>query len=137
MVVAAGGTTAVGSGRRTRVMLYGIIPTFQPPGLDFGKVYAAYGAFIALSLLWRWLIDGIRPDTPSMIGSEIALADAAMNDRIPAVCILRNYERCASTIRRSASNCPRRWASATDKIMPFGWSRNHAAPASAVAKKWP
>jgi hypothetical protein len=38
------------------VVLYGIIPTFQPPGLDFGKVYAAYGAPIAtaasLSLLW-------------------------------------------------------------------------------------
>jgi len=31
------------------VVLYGIIPTFQPPGLDFGKVYAAYaGAFIVL-----------------------------------------------------------------------------------------
>ena len=61
------------------VVLYGIIPTFQPAGLDFGRVYAAYsGAFIALSLLWGWLVDGVRPDIPSTIGAGIALAGAAI-----------------------------------------------------------
>ena len=61
------------------VMLYGIIPTFQPPGFDFGKVYAAYGgAFIVLSLLWGWMVDGIRPDRPSTIGAAIALIGAAI-----------------------------------------------------------
>ena len=61
------------------VVLYGIIPTFQPPSLDFGKVYTAYGgAFIVLSLLWGWMVDGVRPDTPSTVGATIALAGAAI-----------------------------------------------------------
>lgn len=61
------------------IVIYGILPTFQPPGLDFGKVYAAYGgAFIALSLLWGWMVDGVRPDAPSTIGAAIALIGAAI-----------------------------------------------------------
>ena len=33
------------------LVLYGVIPTFQPA--NFGRVYAAYGGvFVALSLLW-------------------------------------------------------------------------------------
>lgn len=61
------------------VVLYGVIPTFQPPGLDFGKVYAAYGgAFIVLSLLWGWMVDGVRPDTPSIVGAVVALIGAAI-----------------------------------------------------------
>jgi small multidrug resistance family-3 protein len=33
------------------LVLYGIIPTFQPA--SFGRVYAAYGGiFIVLSILW-------------------------------------------------------------------------------------
>jgi small multidrug resistance family-3 protein len=59
--------------------LYGVIPTLQPPGFDFGKVYAAYGgAFIVLSLLWGWLVDGVRPDAPSTVGMTIALVGAAV-----------------------------------------------------------
>lgn len=61
------------------VVLYGIIPTFQSAHLDFGKVYAAYGgAFIVLSLLWGWLVDGVRPDTPSLWGAGIALIGAGI-----------------------------------------------------------
>lgn len=61
------------------LMLYGVLPTLQPPSLDFGRVYAAYGgAFIVLSLLWGWLVDGVRPDTPSMVGVGIALVGAAI-----------------------------------------------------------
>jgi len=61
------------------VVLYSVIPTFQPPGLDFGKVYAAYGGvFIVLSLLWGWMVDGIRPDRPSTVGAASALIGAAM-----------------------------------------------------------
>ena len=42
------------------LILYGVIPTFQPE-TSFGKVYAAYGGvFIALSILWGWLVDGLR-----------------------------------------------------------------------------
>lgn len=55
------------------LILYGIIPTLQPE-TSFGKVYAAYGGiFIILSILWGWLIDGIRPDMYDIIGSIICL----------------------------------------------------------------
>ena len=61
------------------VVLYGIIPTLQPATLDFGKVYAAYGgAFIVLSLLWGWMVDGVRPDAPSLWGACIALVGAGI-----------------------------------------------------------
>ncbi len=37
------------------LILYGIIPTFQPS--HFGRVYAAYGGiFVILSIIWGWLI---------------------------------------------------------------------------------
>ena len=53
--------------------MYGIIPTFQPEA-SFGKVYAAYGGvFIALSILWGWLIDGLRPDMYDIIGGLVCL----------------------------------------------------------------
>ena len=43
------------------LILYGIIPTFQPA--TFGRTYAAYGGiFIALSVLWGWKIDNVVPD---------------------------------------------------------------------------
>lgn len=61
------------------VVLYGIIPTFQSAHMDFGKVYAAYGgAFIVLSLVWGWLVDGVKPDGPSLWGGGIALIGAGV-----------------------------------------------------------
>src|SRR5213592_1164218 len=43
------------------LVLYGVIPTFQPQ--HFSRVYAAYGGvFVALSLAWGWILDGQRPD---------------------------------------------------------------------------
>ena len=54
------------------LLLYGIIPTYQPA--HFGRVYAAYGgAFIVLSLLWGAAVDGTRPDTPDLVGAGLAL----------------------------------------------------------------
>ena len=54
------------------LILYGIIPTFQPA--NFGRVYAAYGGiFILLSILWGWQIDNITPDRFDVIGGFIAL----------------------------------------------------------------
>jgi small multidrug resistance family-3 protein len=54
------------------LVLYGIIPTFQPA--NFGRVYAAYGGvFIVLSILWGWQVDKIAPDRFDLIGGLIAL----------------------------------------------------------------
>ncbi len=54
------------------LVLYGIIPTFQPA--NFGRVYAAYGGvFIVLSILWGWKIDRVTPDRFDVIGGMIAL----------------------------------------------------------------
>jgi len=54
------------------LVLYGVIPTFQPA--HFGRVYAAYGGvFIVMALLWGWLVDKIAPDRIDLIGSAIAL----------------------------------------------------------------
>ena len=54
------------------LILYGIIPTFQPA--HFGRVYAAYGGFfIALSLLWGWGMDGDVPDRFDVIGGVTSL----------------------------------------------------------------
>ena len=56
------------------LILYGIIPTFQPPNANFGRVYATYGGiFIVLSILWGWKIDNIVPDKFDLIGGAIAL----------------------------------------------------------------
>jgi small multidrug resistance family-3 protein len=54
------------------LVLYGIIPTFQPA--NFGRVYAAYGGiFIVLSILWGWQIDKVAPDRFDLVGGLIAL----------------------------------------------------------------
>jgi small multidrug resistance family-3 protein len=48
------------------------VPTYQPA--TFGRVYAAYGGvFVALSILWGWKIDRIRPDAFDLIGGAICL----------------------------------------------------------------
>ena len=52
------------------LILYGVIPTFQPA--HFGRVYAAYGGvFVIMSLAWSWLIDHRRPDMYDMIGGLV------------------------------------------------------------------
>ncbi len=59
------------------LILYGIIPTFQPA--HFGRVYAAYGGFfIVLSLLWGWVLDGNVPDRFDLAGAVIALIGVAV-----------------------------------------------------------
>jgi small multidrug resistance family-3 protein len=54
------------------LILYGIIPTFQPA--HFGRVYAAYGGiFIILSIAWGWLIAQQVPDVFDLPGGAICL----------------------------------------------------------------
>lgn len=59
------------------LVLYGIIPTLQPT--HFGRVYAAYGGvFIAMALLWGWVVDQQRPDRYDLAGAALALAGVAI-----------------------------------------------------------
>ena len=65
------------------LILYGIIPTFQPA--HFGRVYAMYGGFfIVLSLLWGWIFDGNIPDRFDVIGAAVSVA---------GVCIIMYWPR--------------------------------------------
>jgi small multidrug resistance family-3 protein len=59
------------------LVLYGIVPTFQPA--HFSRVYAAYGGvFVVLSLLWGWHVDGTPPDRPDLIGALLVLIGVAV-----------------------------------------------------------
>ncbi|MEK6220919.1 MAG: YnfA family protein [Chloroflexota bacterium] len=51
---------------------YGIIQSMQD--FNFGRVFAAYGGvFIALALLWGWIVDGQSPDRWDVLGVSLAL----------------------------------------------------------------
>ncbi|ANK79517.1 YnfA family protein [Minwuia thermotolerans] len=44
-----------------------------------GRAYAAYGGvYIAASLAWLWLVEGVRPDRWDLIGVTLCLAGAAV-----------------------------------------------------------
>ncbi|MFC3713124.1 YnfA family protein [Sphingoaurantiacus capsulatus] len=44
-----------------------------------GRAYAAYGGvYIAASLAWLWLVEGVRPDRWDLIGVAVCLAGAAI-----------------------------------------------------------
>jgi small multidrug resistance family-3 protein len=44
-----------------------------------GRTYAAYGGiYIAASLCWLWLAEGIRPDRWDLLGAVICLAGASL-----------------------------------------------------------
>lgn len=73
----AGRGVLVGFTGAVLLILYGVVPTFQPA--HFGRVYAAYGGvFVVLSLLWGWCIDGHRPDGADVIGACVCLTGVAM-----------------------------------------------------------
>jgi small multidrug resistance family-3 protein len=39
-----------------------------------GRVYAAYGGvYVAVALVWLWLVDGVRPTMWDMLGGSITL----------------------------------------------------------------
>ena len=61
------------------LFLYGVLPTLQPPGASFGRVYAAYGGvYIAASLAWLWAVEGVRPDRWDLAGAALCVAGAAV-----------------------------------------------------------
>ena len=60
------------------LILYGFVPTLQPTD-GFGRIYAAYGgAFIVLSFLFGWAVDGDKPDTGDVIGGCICMVGAGV-----------------------------------------------------------
>ena len=61
------------------LFLYGVLPTLQPAGYDFGRVYAAYGGvFVVLSLLWGWWLDGTKPDRADAVGAALCIVGVAL-----------------------------------------------------------
>ena len=68
-----GAALVVGVVGAVALVLYGIIPTYQPA--PFGRTYAAYGGvFVVLSLVWGWLIDRVAVDTADVGGAALCLA---------------------------------------------------------------
>ena len=68
---------AVGLFGAALLVLYGIVPTYQPA--HFGRVYAAYGGwFVVLSVAWGWGIDAIRPDRYDLLGACFCLLGVAV-----------------------------------------------------------
>lgn len=66
------------------LVLYGIIPTYQPA--HFGRVYAAYGGvFVVLSVLWGWAVDRVPPDRYDVIGALICVLGLAVIMYTPRV----------------------------------------------------
>jgi len=44
-----------------------------------GRAYATYGGiYIAASLLWLWLAEGVRPDRWDVLGATICIAGASI-----------------------------------------------------------
>lgn len=49
------------------------------PTAAAGRAYAAYGGvYIAASLLWLWVAEGVRPDRWDLAGASLCLAGAAV-----------------------------------------------------------
>ena len=68
-----GAAWTIGLTGAVALVLYGIVPTYQPG--HFGRVYAAYGGvFVVLSVLWGWGVDGIAPDRYDVGGALLCLA---------------------------------------------------------------
>jgi len=44
-----------------------------------GRVYAAYGGvYVAVALVWLWLVDGVQPTRWDLLGAAVALAGMAI-----------------------------------------------------------
>ncbi len=53
------------------LVAYGVVPALRREG-PLGRVDALYGgAFVGLSLLWGWWLDGDRPDRWDLLGALV------------------------------------------------------------------
>jgi small multidrug resistance family-3 protein len=67
----------VGALGAATLVLYGVVPTYQPA--HFGRVYAAYGGwFVVLSLAWGLAVDGTPPDRYDLFGGLVCLTGIAI-----------------------------------------------------------
>ena len=59
------------------LMLFAWLLSLHPTAA--GRTYAAYGGvYIAVAILWLWIVDGIAPSRWDMLGSAVALAGMAI-----------------------------------------------------------
>ncbi len=73
----SGASWALGLAGALLLVLYGVVPTYQPG--HFGRVYAAYGGvFVVASVVWGLVIDGIQPDRFDLIGAAVCLLGVAV-----------------------------------------------------------
>lgn len=57
--------------------LFAWLLSLQPTAA--GRVYAAYGGvYIAVAILWLWLVDSVRPTAWDLLGSAVALLGMAI-----------------------------------------------------------
>lgn len=60
------------------LMLFAFLLTLVDSS-EAGRAYAAYGGvYIAASLTWLWLVEGLRPDRWDLTGAAICLLGAAV-----------------------------------------------------------
>ena len=58
--------------------LFGLLLT-RVPADAAGRAYAAYGGiYIAASILWLWLAEGVRPDRFDVVGAAVCLVGTAI-----------------------------------------------------------
>lgn len=58
--------------------LFAVLLTKVEPAFA-GRAFAAYGGvYISASLLWLWLVEGVRPDRFDLLGVLLCLAGAAV-----------------------------------------------------------
>ena len=59
------------------LMLFAWLLSLHPTAA--GRTYAAYGGvYIAVAILWLWLVDGIQPSRWDILGSAVALVGMAI-----------------------------------------------------------
>jgi small multidrug resistance family-3 protein len=72
-----GAPPLIGALGAAALVLYGIVPTYQPA--HFGRVYAAYGGwFVILSVLWGAAVDRMPPDRFDLLGAAVCLVGVAI-----------------------------------------------------------
>ncbi len=58
--------------------IFALLLTLHPQS-GAGRIYAAYGGvYVTASLLWLWLVEGIRPDRWDVIGSTLCLLGSSI-----------------------------------------------------------